>query len=85
MYNIPEEKRQLRDEFRKELQWSGFGSFSNGCWVSPNNFEKEINLLISKYEIEEYVQLFLSKHIGPQPDFQLSRKMLAITRNWRKI
>ena len=69
MYNIPEEKRQLRDELRKELQWSGFGNLSNGCWVSPNNFEKEINLLISKYKIEEYVQLFLSEHIGPNPTF----------------
>jgi phenylacetic acid degradation operon negative regulatory protein len=74
MYNIPEEKRQLRDELRKELQWSGFGSLSNGCWISPNNFEKEIHLLISKYEIEDYVQLFLSKHIGPQPDFRLVEK-----------
>ena len=74
MYNIPEEKRQLRDEFRKELQWSGFGNLANGCWVSPNNFEKEINLLISKYQIEEYVQLFLSKHIGPKPDFHLIEK-----------
>lgn len=74
MYNIPEEKRQVRDELRKELQWSGFGNLSNGCWISPNNFEKEIHLLISKYEMEEYVQLFLSKHIGPQPDFTLVEK-----------
>lgn len=27
MYTIPEEKRQIRDELRKELLWSGFGSF----------------------------------------------------------
>ncbi|WP_338469678.1 phenylacetic acid degradation operon negative regulatory protein PaaX [Niallia sp. XMNu-256] len=74
MYNIPEEKRQVRDELRKELQWSGFGYLSNGCWISPNNFEKEINLLISKYKIEEYVQLFLSKHVGPQLDFNLVEK-----------
>ena len=41
MYNIPEEKRQIRDELRKELMWIGFGSLSNGCWVSPNNFKKK--------------------------------------------
>ncbi len=74
MYNIPEEKRQIRDEVRKELQWSGFGCLSNGCWVSPNNFEKEINLLISKYKIEEYVHLFLSDHKGPHSDLQLVEK-----------
>lgn len=66
MYNIPEEKRQIRDELRKELQWSGFGHLSSGCWVSPNNHEKAIDLLISKYQIEEYVHLFLSKYKGPR-------------------
>ena len=30
MYTIPEDKRQLRDDLRKELLWSGFGSFSSG-------------------------------------------------------
>jgi phenylacetic acid degradation operon negative regulatory protein len=74
MYNIPEEKRQIRDELRKELMWIGFGSLSNGCWVSPNNFKKEINLLISKYEIEEYVHLFLSEYVGPQSNLALVEK-----------
>lgn len=74
MYNIPEEKRQLRDELRKELQWSGFGNLSNGCWISPNNFEKEVNLLISKYQMSEYIHLFLSEHKGPQADLDLVDK-----------
>lgn len=71
MYNIPEEKRQVRDELRKELQWSGFGNLSNGCWVSPNNHEKGIHLIISKYKVEEYVHLFLSEYKGPRADFVL--------------
>src|SRR3954468_2750939 len=74
MYNIPEEKRQIRDELRKELMWIGFGSLSNGCWISPNNFKKEINLLISKYNIEEYVHLFLSEYVGPQSNLALVEK-----------
>lgn len=74
MYNIPEEKRQVRDELRKELQWSGFGNLSNGCWISPNNFKNEVNLLISKYQIEEYVHLFLSENIVLHSDFSLVEK-----------
>ena len=58
MYTIPEEKRQIRDELRKELLWSGFGSFSNGCWISPNDLEKEVRLLIEKYDIQAYADLF---------------------------
>lgn len=74
MYSIPEEKRHLRDELRKELQWSGFGNLSNGCWISPNPLEKEVELLIRKYNIEEYMGLFLSDYIGAQPDRHLVEK-----------
>jgi phenylacetic acid degradation operon negative regulatory protein len=74
MYTIPEEKRQIRDELRKELLWSGFGSFSNGCWISPNNLEKEVNLLIEKYEIQSYVDFFVSSYKGPQADKSLVEK-----------
>ncbi|OIK10395.1 phenylacetic acid degradation operon negative regulatory protein PaaX [Bacillus sp. MUM 116] len=66
MYTIPEEKRQIRDELRQELLWSGFGSFSNACWISPNNLEKEVKLLIKKYDISEYVDFFVSEYIGPR-------------------
>lgn len=74
MYTIPEEKRQIRDELRKELLWSGFGSFSNGCWISPNDLEKEVNLLIEKYEIQSYVDFFVSSYKGPQEDKSLVEK-----------
>lgn len=74
MYTIPEEKRQIRDELRKELLWSGFGSFSNGCWISPNDLEKEVNLLIEKYEIQSHVDFFVSSYKGPQEDKSLVEK-----------
>lgn len=74
MYTIPEEKRQIRDELRKELLWSGFGSFSNGCWISPNNLEKEVKLLIEKYDIQSYADFFVSSYRGPQEDKALVEK-----------
>lgn len=74
MYTIPEEKRQIRDELRKELLWSGFGSFSNGCWITPNDLEKEVRLLIEKYDIQGYADLFLSEYRGPQADRELVEK-----------
>ena len=69
MYNIPEEKRQIRDELRKELMWIGFGSLSNGAGCCQITLREEINLLISKYKIEEYVHLFLSEYVGPQSNY----------------
>lgn len=74
MYTIPEEKRQVRDELRQELMWSGFGSFSNGCWISPNSLEKEVNILIDKYDISEYVDFFVSEYKGPKNSQSLVRK-----------
>ena len=74
MYSIPEEKRHIRDELRQELLWSGFGSFSNACWISPNNLEKEVKLLIEKYDISEYVDFFVSEYIGPKDNHSLVEK-----------
>ncbi|WHZ00171.1 phenylacetic acid degradation operon negative regulatory protein PaaX [Peribacillus simplex] len=74
MYTIPEDKRQLRDDLRKELLWSGFGSFSSGCWISPNDLEKQINRLIEKYDIKEYVDFFISEYKGPKEDQSLVEK-----------
>ncbi|MFS0781930.1 phenylacetic acid degradation operon negative regulatory protein PaaX [Bacillus sp. 1P06AnD] len=65
MYTIPEEKRQIRDELRKELLWSGFGSFSSGCWLSPNHLEEEVHQLIQKYDIGQYADFFISDYKGP--------------------
>ena len=76
MYAIPEEKRNLRDELRKELLWSGFGSSLNGCWISPNNLEKQVRVLIGKYDISSYVDFFISEHKGPQSDLSL------VERSW---
>ncbi|MED4128524.1 MULTISPECIES: phenylacetic acid degradation operon negative regulatory protein PaaX [Shouchella] len=58
LYKIPEEQRQLRDELRKELLWSGFGSFSASCWISPNPLEERVQTMIDKYDIREYVDFF---------------------------
>ncbi|WP_313892257.1 phenylacetic acid degradation operon negative regulatory protein PaaX [Psychrobacillus sp.] len=74
MYTIPEEKRQVRDELRKELLWSGFGSFSNGCWISPNSLEKEVESLIEKYDIKNYVDFFIADYKGPQENRALVEK-----------
>lgn len=74
MYTIPEDKRQLRDDLRKELLWSGFGSFSSGCWISPNDLEKQINRLIEKYDINEYVDFFISEYKGPKENQSLIEK-----------
>ncbi|RUQ31139.1 phenylacetic acid degradation operon negative regulatory protein PaaX [Peribacillus cavernae] len=71
IYSIPEEKRNLRDELRQELIWSGFGTISNSCWISPNNLIKEVYSLIDKYGISDYVHFFHTKYEGPHENKRL--------------
>ncbi len=70
-YTIPEDKRSIRDELRKELVWSGFGLLSNSFWISPNQQEKQVNQMIEKYDIRDYVHFFLSEHKGPHKSEKL--------------
>lgn len=74
MYTIPEEIRSIRDELRKELVWSGFGTLSNSCWISANNLEKQVFDLIEKYEISHYVDFFIANYAGPDENKCLVEK-----------
>ena len=59
-YSFPEEKRELRNELRKELSWTGFGVLSNSTWISPNPLEEQVMELIRAYRIEDNAVLFSS-------------------------
>lgn len=74
VYSIPEEKRNIRDELRKELVWSGFGSLAYSCYISPNSLEEQVSDMISKYDIEPYVDFFISAYDGPQTNQQLTER-----------
>ncbi|MEN2466291.1 phenylacetic acid degradation operon negative regulatory protein PaaX [Ornithinibacillus sp. JPR2-1] len=74
VYTIPENKRHLRDELRKELVWSGFGLLSNSCWITPNPLEEQVNLLMEKYDIHEYVSFFNASYIGMNNEEDLVQK-----------
>nr|WP_275695616.1 phenylacetic acid degradation operon negative regulatory protein PaaX [Fredinandcohnia sp. SECRCQ15] len=74
LYTIPEEIRNVRDELRKELVWSGFGTISNSCWVSANNLDKQVYDLIEKYDIAQYVDFFVAEYSGPHENSKLVQK-----------
>ncbi|MCS0674215.1 phenylacetic acid degradation operon negative regulatory protein PaaX [Cytobacillus firmus] len=79
MYTIPEEIRNVRDELRKELVWSGFGSMSSSCWISANNLEKQVFDLIEKYEIADYVDFFIATYAGPHKNIEVVEKSWNLT------
>jgi len=68
-YSFPEEKRELRNQIRKELNWLGFGLISNSTWINPNAIENQVKDLIQTYELEDNVVFFSSSEIvSPSTD-----------------
>ncbi|SDI41004.1 transcriptional regulator, PaaX family [Alteribacillus persepolensis] len=62
-YSFPESKRELRNEVRKELTWTGFGAISNSTWVSPNPLESRVLELMERYQLQDYITLFSSSEV----------------------
>lgn len=70
-YTIPEEKRNIRDELRKELTWSGFGPLFNSMWVTPNDLSTQAEDIIERYGIKDNVHLFIAENRGPKSDEEI--------------
>jgi len=88
MYTIPEKRRRIREDFRKELMWSGFGHLSNSCCISPNNLEKEVGFILEKYEITPYVDFFVTDHVGPKDNHSIverSFQMKEIEKKYKEF
>jgi phenylacetic acid degradation operon negative regulatory protein len=73
-YSVPEEKRDLRNQIRQELVWTGFGLLSNSVWVSPNPLEKQIMDMIKTYHLEPYTILFSSTSVVSHSDQEVVEK-----------
>ncbi|TGV14933.1 phenylacetic acid degradation operon negative regulatory protein PaaX, partial [Mesorhizobium sp. M00.F.Ca.ET.186.01.1.1] len=73
-YNIPEERRALRDQLRKELGWMGFGMLTTSTWISPNNLADRVKELTEAHEITDYVEIFSAQHLGWSDPKQLVQK-----------
>jgi len=63
IFDIPEEKRLLREIFRERLQTIGYQKLQKSIWVSPFDVFEETERIIRKYGIDTYVRIFLIEEI----------------------
>jgi len=63
-YSIPEQRRQARDRLRLELTWMGYGSLSEATWISPYDLTKEVEDLVDRLQVKDYVQIFQARSQG---------------------
>jgi len=64
VYYIPEEQREVRDALRQELTWMGYAPLSTATWISPRDLSKQVEELVEKLKIKDFVQIFRAKHLG---------------------
>src|SRR4051794_9931564 len=74
VYSIPERKREIRTELRKQLSWLGYGPLSSGSWISPHTASDDVVQLIESLAISEHVEMFTASHNGASDDRELAAK-----------
>jgi len=63
VFDIPEDKRRMRNLFRQCLYEMGFSKLQKSVFVSRYNLVKEIKLLVKNCELEKYTKIFEGKEI----------------------
>lgn len=58
MFDIPEKKRAVRDQLRRDLAKLGLGILQASVWISPNDIKAEIEKMSVKYGLEKSLRFF---------------------------
>jgi phenylacetic acid degradation operon negative regulatory protein len=79
VYSIPERKRELRTELRKQLAWLGYGPLSSGSWICPHRIDDDISALVEGLGISDCVETFTATHHGASDDRGLAARCWDLT------
>ncbi len=60
IFDIPEQKRIIRNLFRRRLKGWGFIRWQQSVWISKRNVTKKIRLLIHDLKIEDWIAIIES-------------------------
>lgn len=72
-YEIPEQKREIRDRLRREMQGWGLGPWHRSFWLTPHPIIPILKDLVSQKEEEKYIQAFESDHIFGDRDILIEK------------
>jgi len=74
LFDIPEEKRKIRDALRKKLKKLGFLEFQKSVFIFPYSCADEINFIINFFDIYDNVY-YLEAPISPDSQFRKRFKL----------
>ncbi len=64
IFDIPEEKRQLRNLLRQKLILLKYKMLQQSIWICPYDVQKETEFILRENSIDPYVKLFLIEEIA---------------------
>ncbi len=64
VFDIPEDKRKVRNIFRGRLKIWGFKPWQKSVWVSKKNIRKALRDYVKEIGIEKWVKIFESEDLG---------------------
>ncbi len=64
IFDIPEEKRRIRDQFRRKLKHWGFKNWQQSVWVSKADVTDKLRALIEELGIGQWVAVFESGNVS---------------------
>jgi len=64
IFDIPEEKKKLRDIFRLELKKLKFEQLQKSVWVVPYDVFKELMGFVRFYNLDSYVKFMLAEKVN---------------------
>lgn len=77
IFDIPFDRKKLREMFRKKIKEMGFKQYQKSVWVLPFEINEYINLLIDEYRANKYVKLITAEEIS---DDKIWKKKFRINR-----
>jgi len=63
IFDIPEKKKRLREDFRKFLYSLGFQKLQKSVWVSPYDVQKQLDEIIRIYNLDNFIRIFLIEEV----------------------
>lgn len=79
IFDIPESKRKMRDQFRNFLREQGFGQLKSSVWLSPWDKSESVRPVIKRLNLGDIVTLFTTM---PAADTYQSIQLAQQCWNW---
>lgn len=94
VFDIPEIKRGVRDDFRWRLKKLGLALWQRSVWVTPFDMVKALNAYLIKNNLSSHVQIMVGMRVGEQGDrefaaslwplLEINRRYTDLLQAWEK-